>query len=555
MANSAIQINQTVTALPGLTLNLSTSLTTSHCSPGALALGMTVIDSNEDAIQKLVYSYTSLLNIFAGRQPYLPSFYCKFFDFEYPAFSSSCLRSTESSSTTTVECQVREVQNYIPILIRDILSFTSEFDDYRKETSKNCSVCPNTANVAAIISMWNELSISLKGYVKIGKIVTLVSYVNVPLGSKVTNVVKETGNLIESFKNCSFCLVEGLAQDKIRHYKKCENTDTQSVSGGSGESVYKCGEKRKRSVQRGIRIIQRSIHFCRKRAEKLTTTIFDRLISVKDFSFELFDRALANFKSIALQITYVLNVAIKTSLLNFHNSMCKFNVTFSKILNNITMTTILTINSTKISLNATLQNATNFVTNQTNVFMQKIINDADLYPCCQDFANQILSVQNNFSQDITTCFAQTDSIINNISANITFQLSNFGTIFNVLSGQCDACVRHRCADKKCLNENILHTDITSVTKCIDVLSIQALNIRPTFFFQGNYTYYGVINNCTTAVQLAQQCSESKVQIFSNFLKRLEVYYAACKQNQTCDAMTTTPSKPRKNLYSYFTSAP
>lgn len=536
-ARHVTDVNTTLANLAATTASLRTNLKSDKCSKDTATLGGNVIDSHEDGMQKIGHGFMSIATILAAQRPTSPPpFYCRTYDPPYQSYSSSCLPPAGSSAVATIGCQSKEFVNFVPFFTRDIYNFALDFETSRKEVSSiDCSMCPDTSTVQAVIMMWNNLSISVNASTGVTSTGSLMAYVNATLGGKFTQAMNETSKLMQNCSNCSACLVDRLQQNKVKNFRQCKN-GVINKSSGSGEKTLSCQQKCQNTIKRSKATVQKHQHHCRKKAFTRQQAIFDQLNANIFATFSLFSQALANLSSSAAQIWNIFNYAIRTSLVNLQTTLISLNKTFNVIMNNITVYTTTTLNTTHSTLNATLYNATDFVTNLTSNFVQQVADDIDLYPCCQEFGNKSLAIQTNYSQDVVTCFADGDNITDSIALNVTLQLAFMGNAFNTFSNSCDSCIRQSCTSFTCLNGFV---PVATISNCINSVNTAASGFAANAFALGNFTFNGVKTNCTNVIELVQNCTESKVRAAVVALQKVQAEYELCKQNQTCDAFTTT----------------
>lgn len=463
----------------------------------------------------------------AGQRAGSPPFNIPLIDPYYPS-SSTC--------TSTVGCQAKEVVKFLPYFVRDIYDFVIQFEDYRVSTSAVCSACPNTTTASNVMSMWNNLRISINASISVTSGGSLVAFINGTLGGNLTKAISETNLLIEGYKNCASCLAQSYANNLILNFQPC----------GRSQSVSSCLNSRQSFIRRQVRIIANRIKFWRAEAARIRKSIFDRLSKNIFYTFGYYNQALSNLRFNATSITNILNINIRISLTNFLQSLTSFNASYYRVIDNITIYSNFVLNATNTALNASLWNATDYINNQTNSFIQLVTNETTQFPCCQQFANVSLAIQANFTQEIESCYAISDNITNSIALNVTLYLSYVGSVFNGLIRDCDTCASASCPSMSCLNGFLPLTTVSKISKCIDGVKAKAI-FGSSLYIRGNFTYNGITSNSSTALKIAQNCSDTKVEIVNAAFLQLKADYAACKQTQ-CGATTTTSKLDFSNYF-------
>jgi hypothetical protein len=200
------------------------------------------------------------------------------------------------------------------------------------------------------------------------------------------------------------------------------------------------------------------------------------------------------------------------------------------------------IDDTDAKVNSMLINATINGTTRASQFSSSFTADISLYPCCRSYQEQALNLQDDFTDDLLTCNAASDSSTTNAAFIAASAVADFGDSCNDLKDKADACIAMRCDSTLCLNSIILAPMQSSICTCIGLVEGQARTATAAIQTKANQTLQTINANSASAIAAAGSCFDRAFQNMNNKITQITADYAKCKVTSftsSCVVITTS----------------
>lgn len=395
-----------------------------------------------------------------------------------PAFGDSFpdCSAMQPGGQSPIKDQIKLFVAYVQVIVNVLTQRAQDYENARKDVVCTANA-PNTTNVQPVIAAWNNCSAIANSSSSASGNGQLIVQLGPSFSSSLSFAFTLTINFLNQVSTSSPIMIASCQQGNTRTCRRCTanggaDSDDGKGSKGSGESVFPCQKRENNAFKRKCALGKKKVEYERRQCHLNSKSLFSRVGSQKDTLCQHIKDIIVSFQ---IKIDTTFSIIIKNSLMGFSNCMLGFgvnvNASFSSVINASQQIIANAHQNISASINSSIDSVANVAAN----FASQIIGDAPTFPCCQDFLNQTVAAFQNASSNISSCAKQSDTVLDQISVNITSQLAVANSAFNNFTSQVDQCLVQPCSSFVffCFNFFFSPYQITGVQQCIDSVNASA----------------------------------------------------------------------------------